>query len=70
MKCKIKYKQIIDYVKEHYEYSVQTCVIASVLCELGFETRKVWNSCTAQNPKMPMERDRIAIKEAIDRLSQ
>lgn len=70
MKCKIKYKQIIDYVREHYGYSVQTCVIASVLRELGFETRRAWNSCTARNPKIPTERDRLVIKEAIDSLSQ
>ena len=68
MKCPVTYKQIIKYVKEHYSYTVQTCIIASVLQELGYSLRRAWNSGTAEKPKKPTDRDRKAIKEAVDKL--
>lgn len=70
MKCPVTYKQIIQYVKEHYGYTVQTCVIAAVLKELGYSVCKAWNSGTAKKRKEPNERDRKAIKEAIEKLSR
>ena len=69
MKRGFTYQQIIDYVKKHYHYAVQTCVIAAVLRELGYDMRRVPNSGTAQNPKMPTDRDRKAIKKAIECLT-
>lgn len=70
MKCPVTYKQIIQYVKEHYGYTVQSCVIAAVLKELGYSVCKAWNSGTAKKPKLPTDRDRQAIKEAINELSK
>ena len=60
------YKEIIDYVKTHYNYTVQTCIIAAVLREFGYEVGKVANSGTAKEPKVPTDRDCKAIREAID----
>lgn len=68
MKCPITYKQLIQYVKEHYGYTVQTCVIARVLRELGYEVRDSWHSGTAKNPKLPTDKDRKSIKKAINEL--
>lgn len=70
MKCAVTYKQIIKYIKEHFGYTVQRCVIARVLRELGYEVRDSWHSGTVKNPKLPTNRDREAIKEAIDNLSK
>ena len=70
MRCSVKYKQIIAYVKQHDHYPVQTCVIAAVLKELGYEVRAAWNSGKSKNPKTPTDRDRKAIKAAIDNLSK
>ena len=70
MKCPVTYKQIIQYVKEHYGYAVQTCAIAAVLKELGYSIRKAWNSGMAKKRKEPNERDRKAIKEAINALNK
>ena len=69
MKCPATYKQIIEYVKQQYGYTVQTCVIAAVLKELKYDVRNAWNSGTAINSKKPTDRDRKAIKEAINKLS-
>ena len=70
MRCPITYDQIIQYVKEHYGYTVQHCIIARILRELGYEVRDSWHSGTAKNPKFPTDRDRKAIKEVIEELSQ
>ena len=70
MKCPVTYKQIIQYIKDHYGYTVQPCVIARVLRELGYEVRDSWHSGTAKNPKLPTDRDRKSIKEAINELSK
>lgn len=69
MRCPIKYKQVIGYVKMHYGYSIQTCVISKVLRELGYEVRTAWNSGTGKKSKEPNVRDRKSIKEAINELS-
>lgn len=69
MKCPVTYKQIIEYVKRQYGYTIQTCVIASVLKELKYDTCNAWNSGTSNNPKNPTDRDRKAIEEAINNLS-
>ena len=69
MKCSVTYKQIVEYVKQHYGYTVQTCVIAAVLKELNYDVRQVWNSGTSNNPKIPSDKDHKAIEEAIDILS-
>lgn len=70
MKCPVTYDEIADYIREYYGYTVQTCIIARVLRDIGFEVRDSWNSGTAINPKEPDVRDRKAIKEAIDTLSK
>ena len=47
MKCPVTYDEIADYIREHYGYTVQTCIIARVLRDIGFEVRDSWNSGTA-----------------------
>ena len=69
MKCPVTYRQIIEYVKQHYGYSVQTCVIAAVLKELGYDIGAAWNTGKAKKPKAPVERDRVAIRNAVNELS-
>ena len=68
MEAKFTYEQIKEYVREHYNYTVQTCVIARVKREMGYDMRNAPNSGTSKNPKMPTERDRKAIREAIEYL--
>ena len=70
MKCPVTYDEIADYIREHYGYTVQTCIIARVLRDIGFEVRDSWHSGTARKPKLPTDRDRQAIKEAINALSK
>lgn len=70
MKCPVTYKKIIVYIKQHYEYAIQTCVIAAVLKELGYDVHSAWNSGRSKNPKIPTEKDRKAIKTAIDNLTK
>lgn len=70
MRCSVTYKQIIDYVKQHDDYAIQTCVIAAILKELGYETRTAWNSGKSKNPKNPTDRDRNAVKSAIVNLTK
>lgn len=68
MKCSLTYEEIKDYIREHYD-TVQPCAIARVLRELGYEVRDSWHSGTAKKPKLPTDRDRKSIKEAINELS-
>lgn len=70
MKCPLTYEEIKDYIREDYGYTVQTCAIARVLRELGYEVRVSWNSGTTKKQKLPTDRDRQAIKEAINALSK
>lgn len=68
MKCPLTYEEIKDYIREHYD-TVQPCATARVLRELGYEVRDSWHSGTAKKPKLPTDRDRKSIKEAINVLS-
>ena len=65
------YRQIQEYVKEHYDYIVQTCIIAAVLRELGYDVGTSPNRLEHTNkPKIPTDRDRKAIREAIEYLTK
>lgn len=65
MKRGFTYKQVIEYVREHYNYTVQTCIIAMILREMGYDVRRAPNSGTAANPKAPTDRDRESVPDAV-----
>ena len=64
MRRKFTYKEVREYVKEHYGFTVHDCAIAIVLREMGYEV-----DSRTDNPKYtPTEKERKAIREAIEYL--
>ena len=62
MRRKFTYQEVIDYVREHYGFTVHTCAIAFMLREMGYQV----DSRTDCPKHTPTDKERSAIPEAIE----